>query len=349
MSIERQVWLKFLLPLLLGFWAGAALAQNKSRDQVGLVVPAFAADGSVGQSVAYLIKLSVQGELRSEDPVTNKPGYGRGISYFVPSAMRINSHDEAASLARLNGLQGTVWGYATQLPDGVAIQSFLSLSPTYEDFRVTRNEIWQWGNGDVTMVLGPPQQNIGFRSTTLTSDLLKAFGSPSDMDYCPVDGGACVRFDDYQIIRAFKRTDTGAMVRRNGVDYFVRFPDSDLLRSEVIDYAGIFIAYARGNLNQVIQFSNRYLERHGPSASAIDVYLYRAASYSRLGQVEVARSDIDAALELNPISRRSLRYGIMVELVADGTPNERSQSYFDILQRTYGLSSEFDRLYASLD
>jgi hypothetical protein len=42
-------------------------------------------------------------------------------------------------------------------------------------------------------------------------------------------------------------------------------------------------------------------------------------------------------------------YGIMVELVADGTPNERSQSYFDILQRTYGLSSEFDRLYASLD
>jgi hypothetical protein len=49
--------------------------------------------------------------------------------------MRTYSHEEAARLARLNGLQGTVWGYATELPDGVAIQSFLSLASTYEDFQ----------------------------------------------------------------------------------------------------------------------------------------------------------------------------------------------------------------------
>ncbi|RAI51895.1 hypothetical protein DOO74_20830 [Rhodobacteraceae bacterium AsT-22] len=325
------------------------MAQETSRDQVGLVVPAFIADGPVGESVAYLIKLSVQGELSSEDPVTKKRGYGRGISYFVPAAMRTHSHEEAARLARLNGLQGTVWGYATELPDGVAIQSFLSLNSTYEDFRVTRNELWQWEGRGATLVLGPPQQNVGFRSETLTNDLVKAFGSPSDLDFCPIDGGACVQFDDYQVARAFGRTDTGAIVRRGGVDYFLDFPDSGLARSEVIDYAGIFIAYARGNLNQVIQFADRYLERHGPSDAAIDVHLYRAAARARLGQVEAARGDIDAALELNPVSRRSLRYGIMVELAAVGKPNERSESYFQMLARTYGLSSEFDRRYASLD
>ncbi len=342
------MYLKFKAFFLL-FFAGSAMAQETSRDQVGLVVPAFISDGPVGESVAYLIKLSVQGELRSEDPVTQKKGYGRGISYFVPAAMRTHSHEEAASLARLNGLQGTLWGYATQLPDGVAIQSFLSLSPTYEDFRVTRNELWQWEGRGATLVLGPPQKNVGFRSETLTNELVKAFGSPSDLKFCPVNGGACVRFDDYQVARAFERTDTGARVRRGGVDYFARFPDSGLLRSEVIDYAGIFIAYARGNLNQVIKFADRYLERHGPSDAAIDVHLYRAAAHTRLGQVDQARSDIDAALELNPVSRRSLRYGIMVELVADGTPNERSESYFQMLEGTYGLSSDFDRRYASLD
>lgn len=235
------------------------------------------------------------------------------------------------------------------MPDGIAIQSFLSLSPIYEDFRVTRNELWQWEGLGTTLALGPPQENVGFRSETLTNDLVEAFGSPSELDFCPVDGGACVRFDDYQVVRAFGRTDTGAVVRRGGVDYFVRFPDSGLLRSEVIDYAGIFIAYARGNLNQVIRFADRYLERHGPSDAAIDVHLYRAAARARLGQVEAARGDIDAALELNPVSRRSLRYGIMVELVAVGKPNERSESYFQMLDRTYGLSSEFDRRYASLD
>lgn len=112
MTIGTHMHLKFMAFFLL-VSVGTAMAQETSRDQVGLVVPAFIADGSVGESVAYLIKLSVQGELRSEDPVTKKTGYGRGISYFVPATMRTHSHEEAASLARLNGLQGTVWGYAT--------------------------------------------------------------------------------------------------------------------------------------------------------------------------------------------------------------------------------------------
>lgn len=353
MMIGTRMHLKFIASFVLLCWTGSVVAQETSRDQVGLVVPAFVSDSPLSESVAFLlsllVKFGVQGELSSEDPTTMERGFGRGLVYFVPAQLRSPSHEQAASLARLNGLQGTIWGYATDLSGGVAIQTFFSISPTYEDFRATRNELWRWGEDKFALILGPPQENVAFRSETLTEDLVATFAPPSEIDFCPVDGGRCVRFSDPLEGRVTARTDTGAVVRRDRVEYIVRFPDSDLLRSEVIDYAGIFIAYARGNLNQVIQFADRYLERHGPSDAAIDVHLYRAAARARLGQVEAARGDIDAALELNPVSRRSLRYGIMVELVADGKPNERSESYFQMLDRTYGLSSEFDRRYASLD
>jgi hypothetical protein len=349
MTLLKRITRSALASLLvLTIGVRSAPGQEPSRDQVGLVFPAFFAEGYLGQSVAFLLKLAVQSDLSSQDPLTLKKGYGRGISYFVPAVMAERSHEQAARLARLNGLQGTLWGYATPLADGAAIQSFLTLSEPYQDYRTTRNELWRLSVGGVELELGPPRLIVSFLSETIPTKVLSEFGSPAEMDFCPVDGGACRRFSDYQVVRAWGRKTDGVVVRRDRKDYVVRFPDPALLASEAVDYAGIFVAYARGNLNQTVKLADRFLERHGPSPAAIDVHLYRAASLARMGRADAARGSIAAALGINPVARRTLRFGIMVELSALARPNAVSRDYFATILKNYGTTSPFDSAYAKL-
>lgn len=335
---------------------GTVAAQEKSPDQVGLVFPAFfnaddTPPASLGQSVAYALKLTVQSYLSSEDPTrigVPQSGYGRGITYYVPATMEEASHDAAARLARINGLQGTVWGITTPLIDGIAIQPFLTLAKPYEDFRDTRQEIWQVEVGGDTFRLGPPQHAVAFLSETVPASFVAQFGDPAAIDYCPEDG-SCVRFPDAQVSRVWSVRDDGrALIRRGGMDYEVQLPKSEIYTSEVVDYTNLFIAYARGNLNQAIAFADIYLERHGASGTAIDAHLYKAAAMARTGRTEEAAAEIQTALELNPVARRTLRYGIMLELLRTAGPTEQSDEFYQTIVTNYGLTDPFDESYQRL-
>lgn len=338
--------------------AGIAAAQEKSGDQVGLVFPAFftldnTTGDAAGQSIAFALKLTVQTSLSPEDPTTSgqrrpERGFGHGVTYFVPATMTEPGHEAAERLARINGLQGTVWGSTTQLIDGIAIQSFLTLAPPYEDYRETRQEDWRITVKGVSFALGPPQDRIAFLSETVPTEFVQRFGDPAKIDYCLPDG-SCRRFPDAQVARGMSVSDDGqAVIRRGGIDYVVRLPTSDIYTSEVVDYASLYIAYARGNLNQAIALANFYLERHGPSDTALDARLFKAAALARTGRIEEADDEIRAALALNPFARRALRYGIMVELAREGGPTDRSEELFQVFEASYELTGEFERTYQSL-
>lgn len=336
------------------FNSASASAQERNPEQVGLVFPAYFnssadADPALGQSVAFALKLTVQSHLSQEDPLTGERGYGRGISFYVPAQMVEPSHDAAARLARINGLQGTVWGVARELIDGIAIQSFLTLSPLYEDYRDSRQEYWRVEIDGQPLELGPPQMALSFLSETVPSELVTEFGDPAQIDYCPIEGGNCIRFPDAQIARVLSVADDGsAIILRERTRFNVSLPRAEIYNSEVVDYANLYMAYARGNLNQAIELADIYGKRHGPSGTAIDALLYKAAALARTGRFDEASEAISNALELNPIAQRSLRYGIMVELAQNDRLTDRSEELFSRLEAHYVLADPFEQAYEKL-
>lgn len=294
----------------------AAYAQQKNTDQVGLVFPAFVSEQDVGASVAHYLKLAVQARMRKQDPVTGKKGYGAGFTYYVPAPMARPSHDNAASLARLNGLQGTVWGNATKLVDGLSIEAYLTLSEPFSDYRQTRQEVWQTTVGDLHLQAGLPRQRVSFRPSTIPNAAIRGYASPQDVRYCPLAGGACRTFANFLITRALAPVPGGVRVSRGGKEYKVTFPKGDGISGEVIGYLTIVIAYHRGNLNQVIQQAEAFINTYAPSASMIDVHLYAAAALSRTGRHAEGREHIRQAMDLNRFAERVLRFAVMLEIDA---------------------------------
>lgn len=324
---------------------GPASARFSTHEQVGLVFPAyFTDDTAMGQSVAHTLKLSVQSSSLLRDPVTNLIN-GRAISYYIPAQMAEASHLAAERLARINGLQGTVWGFAEPLIDGVAFQSYLTLARPYEDYRTVRQEDWTVDVRGRSLRLGPPRLAVSFRVDAVPDTAVSAFGDPAQLQWCPYKrAGPCRTFSDYQVARVRSIDDSGtAVARRERKDWIVQLPNTSILSSETIDYASLFIAYARGNLHQTISLADAYFETHGDTQAGLDVYLYRAAAHARLDDPVAARLDIDRALDLNPLYRPALRYGLMVEFASENGDQERISQLFDRFNNSFRFTTDFDQ------
>ncbi len=326
--------------------AGAAAAQQPNADQVGLVIPAFGEE--LGEPVAFVLKSAIQRQLSSEDPDTGVRGIGRGITYFVPDQMAKPSHGSAVRLAQLNGMQGTLWGAAAELIDGVAYTAFLTLSPPYQDFRSVRREFWTIEVEGQELRLAPPQMRIAFRPEVFTEEVVRAFGAPDGLLHCPLEGGPCITFPTYQISRLREMRGEGVVIRRGSVDYIVKLPTQALLDSDIVAYSALFLAYARGNLNDARRLAGHFVEASDSTELRVDAHLYRAAVEARLGRHESARSEIEAALVLSPAAARALRYAIMVELSAARAVNARAREYAHVFQANYLPSSEFDKRMLAL-
>ena len=193
-------------------------------------------------------------------------------------------------------------------------------------------------------VLGPPQHVVSFDAETIPSDVIAKFRAPWDIYHC-YEVGECLKFGDYRKawIREFK--DSKAVVNRGDGEFRISLPDSAIIDSEAAEYAAAYMAYANGDHEGVLELTDRYINEQEGSPAKIDVHLYRAASLARMGDLERAKNEIRNALEINPLARRSLRYGIMVELAAEGAANEVSDEYFKIIMEHYGPTSMFDHEY----
>ena len=338
----------FAISLLASLCLTPLHAQEANPDQVGLVIPAF--DGEFGQQAAFLAKLLIQSKSSSEDPLTRQRGIGRGVTYYVPASMAEPSHLSAERLARLNGFQGTLWGNAVPLLDGISYTAYLTLAPPFEDFRSDKREFWGVETQSGNLVLGPPSRTVAFRPMTFSLEQIQQYGGPETLQYCPILGGSCVRFETQQVSRAREVRSDGIVMRRGSVDYFVQFPVSEISDSDPVNYAALFIAYARGNLRQAIELGEVLVEEGQATNIRVDAHLYRAASFARLGNTDAARQEVISALELAPAAARALRYGIMVELsdASIDRPSSLASTYAAKFFANYVPQNDFDETVINL-
>lgn len=308
-------------------------AQIKNAGQIGVVVTAF--DGERGLSVAFGLRTLLRAGLSGQDPETGKTGYGRGIAYYVPAPMSGADHQTAVDLAQSNGMQAVLWGQSTQLFDGIAYSSFLSISDEYEDFRMVRPELWSVSVDGVRIALGPPRSFVAFPPSVFPENDLQKLGSPGALEHCPLDGGACEHFDDYDVFRAIEIRNNGIIVDRAGRKYFVDLAPKARIDSAPVDYTSAFIAYARGNFNDAVKKSRKLTSEALPIDLRIDGLLYQSLSLAQMERYDDARRAVQDARDLAPSMARSLRVAVMIEIASSGGWNKRAEDLWEIFDKNY--------------
>lgn len=345
---------------LVAFAALAAIpviGQEPSHDQVGVVVPAFDSEGSIGLEAAYAIKNAIQAKLASKHPRTGDQSFGFAIAYFVPKPLRDESYTAAVGLAQGNGLQATIWGTSYQLSDGIAIEPHLAISPEYEDYRELHQEYWAVDVAGTTVRLGPPALEVSFAPATFSEALVRKYGDVGGIAFCRQDGSGCGTFSDYSVTRLMGFSRGHAIVRRGGTDYYVDFSSEKLMDAEVTMYAAMALAYFRGNFYQVVDLASA-IARHPELYSTtvrIDALLYSGAARARLGNAGAAAEDFAMAAKLNPIAQRVLRFEIMADLsqVAAGDASRSLLEHWSRYRDLYGPAADawetaVDKVVASL-
>jgi hypothetical protein len=334
--------MKSFLSLLLAFlvlW-GPVNAQIQNAGQVGVVVPAF--DGEYGQSVAFTLRTLIRRSLSGQDPVTGDTGYGRGIAYYLPAPMGEPSHQGARALAERNGMQAVLWGQSTRLRDGIAYTSFLSIAHEYEDFRVVRPEHWSVTAEDVRLTLGPPRSFATFPPSVFSNEELDNLGHPSAFEHCPVGGGDCEVFEEYEIFRAIRVLRDGIIVDRDGTQYFVALPISGQIVSTPADYAGMFISYARGNFNDTLRRIEALISDDLPIDLRVDALLYRSSALARMERYDEARAAVEEAFALTPAAARTLRVAMMIEIAESGRWTPSAEELWMVFDQNYLPQVQFD-------
>lgn len=328
-----------LSAIALAAWAPAN-AQIQNNGQVGVVVTAF--EGAFGQSVAFTLRTLIRSRLTGEDPVTRETGYGRGIAYYVPAPMEEPTHPNALSLAESNGMQAVLWGHSTRLLDGIAYTSVLSITDEYEDFRVVRPENWTVTLGEMHITLGPPRSFVPFPPSAFSKDDLENLGHPSAFEHCPVEGGSCEVFEDYQIFRAIRIVGDGIVVDRGGVEYFVALPISDQIVSTPAEYAVMFTSYARGNFNDTLRRTEELASDDLPTDLRVDALLYRSSVLARMERYDEAHEVVSEALALAPAVARTLRVAMMIEIAESGRWTETAEELWAVFDQYYLPQVQFD-------
>ena len=269
-------------------------------------------------------------------------------SVVSPSPLPEVSVQAALEMAKDSGSIGAVWGSITQLINGIAIEPFLAVREVGKDTRIGKYYYWNVSVGGVDFELGPPQRVVSFKAMGFKADLANSFPSPYEWDYCPTGGGECVHFNDYAMATYYMPKYGGVGATYNNQDYWMKLPHFDSVGSEVGEYAAALMSYARGDWQRVVDISGRYISEQKASAAKIDMYLYRAAALARRGKYSEARSEVQEALGVNPFAKRTLRYGIMVELAEAGRKTEQSEHYFKVLEDNYESREVFEISYGKL-
>ena len=284
-------------------------------------------------------------EVRDSVSAVPQVGY---YSVIASNPLPEISVQAALEMAKNSGSIGAVWGSTTQLIDGVAIEPFLALREIEKDTEVGKNYYWNVSAGGVDFELGPPQQVVSFKAMGFKADLVRSFPAPYEWDYCPTEGGECVHFDDFELATYYMSKYGGVGAKYDNKNYWVKLPNFEVVGSEVGEYSAAVMSYARGDLKRVVDISGRYISEQKASAAKIDMYLFRAAALARLGNYNEARVEVQEALEVNPLAKRTLRYGIMVELAEAGVKTELSESYFKVLEDNYSKHEAFEKSYGQL-
>jgi hypothetical protein len=321
------------IPLVL-IWAnlagGAAFADDAAqpllncvepRDyadhqaQVGIVFPAFS-NGTAAGDVITTAVLRDAGRSRFRGYATaRKPGGGQftrglgsGLAYPTPRPMQGESHIAAIALARLNSMQGTVWGsvspYAVRdVFDGYVVDSTFSYAGSYEDFRADPLEVWKVVAGERTSEVSVPSEFAQLPAYFVRRATYDSFKGGA-LCYQLEGDGDCLGPERLTRVREVSPA-AGTLVVSPFDDldkrYVAHAPSELFAPAATVAYFTMFVAYARGDWELTVSQAEEVIASPDAElALQVDAHLYAGAAQYRFGRD--GSKHLAAAREKSPFS-----------------------------------------------
>lgn len=310
--------------LVFSFVSIVPYAFGAAEDLVTLYMPAFEGQEALGKNVATILNLEIWQTLRkAPTPNPKKLNFGRGLVVWDTQTLREQNFRTAEEFSR-EGVkissgervypQLVLWGKARRFGDGVVIESFLTIPPSFAPSAVTRD---QWvittplRGSAMTVVADLPRRRYEFSPIGLDNNLVQRYTAPNALTIYDLQTGGKpigtvgVKFE------AREHRGTSVVVESKGIVGLVHLPG--LSRNEVVDFVGGIIRIFRGDWHGANGLFQRVLRNPStPSSLKVDALLYQVFAKSKAGLD--SEDEIKQVQVLAPYSRSKVVYSVMARL-----------------------------------
>jgi hypothetical protein len=294
-------------------------------QQFGVVIPAFSSPDGYDKISTFVYREVLRTKFRNwvkrYSPIPSKEpkGTGSGLAYFVPRPLEMPSQETAVALARINSMQAAIWGtvefYSVQNGfDGYLINTTLTYSGDYQDFRTEKLEYWNIRDQEYNFSVGLPRENIELPPYFVEKKIYDAYKN-GKICYRRPNDGRCFEFgpgSKTQIRSLDEKTGRIEVTEfgKRDVRYSAKLPKELFATNSGVGYAAMFIAYSRGDWDLAIQSADAVIgSTESDTAMQVDALLFKGASLFRKG--ENGLKEIQWAKKISPRSQIVSRYLVL--------------------------------------
>lgn len=315
---------------------------DNSAVFVGIVFPAITGVDPTDTISNIVLSLAVRGKTTSMD---GKRFLGYSVFYPVKAPLALPQHKYAASLARANGMQATVWSIVEEYSYGMEYEGYASFprfsySNIYEDFRQKdgvdlRLENWIITHNGKTMSVGIPSNFVELPPYIIEKEIYEDF---KNGDICAhiVGSAKCINFLDMGPTRLLRiNSSSGKLIFskfENKTKYEANIPKQIFADNETVAYIATFINYCRGNWTKTIEQAAVVLNgRNSTRQMKRDALLYSAGAKFRSG-ID-GSVDLEHARQLGELSAMVSKYKIMAAFLKLKSNNISESLFLNIIDK----------------
>jgi hypothetical protein len=298
-----------------------AVAAAAEPHRIHILVPTLQGESEISERVTNFLRLQVSATFQEAGTNT------RALMIFDPKPLIENTHKAAVSRALLPDVAAhfVLWGQAYLLPDGVAVQAKLSVTPRLTH-RYPRPEVWsvealQAGGGAAKISVALPRETYRF-ATILISDEAARY-------YPSIQGMKIYRDRTWKesigsigkLFRAYAYHRDAVELESQGIRGWVRLDFINNEQNQIVEFVGGLIRLCRGDWDGAEVLLERLLDRESVTKDLrTDVHLL-------LGLIEEKRNrsgveHFRKAVALSSFDRSAVTY-LLLGQVADLLRNEQ--------------------------
>lgn len=216
-----------------------------------------------------------------------------------------------------------LWGRASQYGEGIVVESNLWIPAAWSQNSLGSN-IWSItiidGRKSHTISVDVPRRHYEFAPIVLNPNVIHT--PNADSTYVTVYEMKSINSRPLgnlqeNMVRAIRHDGDWSQVmvedqHRPGWVYLPKLSESP---SEVVNFCGGIIRFLRNDWSGSIKlFENVLSNDNAPTAIKVDSYLYMAMAYNKLSNEAMSFSMVEEAYRLNPYSKTTTQYLIMIYL-----------------------------------
>lgn len=300
-----------LAAALLALFSTAAVG----REEVRILVPQFSGEEpKLGRTTSNLLRLQVSQTFREAD--TDTRAVMVLLEKQLPTPSHLSAQDAGMTLGSLSHI--VLWGQAYHYPDGIVVETHLSLTPWLFD-RDSRPELWEVKIPGLVLPVRSelPREVYELPSVTLGLEAAQHF---SDFDGLTIYADRAFtrpigRFRD--TFRALRYESDAVYLTSGGKTGYVPLPHLYDERNETVDFVAGYIRILRGDWHGAAQLFRNVLERPDLTRDvAMDSRIFLGLTEEKRGRSGLHHFKEAAAL--NPYDRAAAAY-VLQGLLAEAT------------------------------